>query len=74
MRYPDMERFPVSSTSLRSIGYDVKKKVLEVEFLSGRIYRYFGVPGMLLIKMLAARSIGWFFNRNVRERFEYAEV
>ncbi len=74
MRYADMDRFPVPSSSLRSIGYDVKGRVLEVEFPSGKIYRYFGVPGLLLLKLLTANSIGRYFNRYIREQFDYAEV
>ena len=70
----NMRRFSVSSTSMRSIGYDVKKRILEVEFPSGKIYRYFGVPGLLLLRLLSADSIGRYFNRYVRDRFEYAEV
>lgn len=69
-----MRRFSVSSTSLRSLGYDVRRRVLEVEFLSGKIYRYFEVPGLLLLRLLAADSIGAYFNRHVRDRFRYAEV
>lgn len=69
-----MRRFSVPSASLRSIGYDVKRRVLEVEFLSGKIYRYFEVPGLLLLKLLTANSIGRYFNRHIRDRFEYAEV
>jgi KTSC domain-containing protein len=38
-----MRREPVSSSSIAAIGYDVRSEALEVEFVSGRIYRYRGV-------------------------------
>ena len=34
----------VSSSSVRSIGYDAERAVLEVEFCAGNIYRYYDVP------------------------------
>lgn len=52
----------------------MRRRVLEVEFLSGKIYRYFEVPGLLVLRLLSADSIGRCFNRSIRDRFEYAEV
>lgn len=38
-----MIRQPVSSSNIRSIGYDSKSNTLEIEFHSGGVYQYFGV-------------------------------
>lgn len=39
-----MNRTPVSSSNLASIGYDHESMVLEIKFHSGGIYQYFNVP------------------------------
>lgn len=38
-----MDRTPVSSTNLKSVGYDAVNRVLEIEFHDGGIYQYFNV-------------------------------
>jgi YD repeat-containing protein len=38
-----MERKKVSSNSIRSVGYDERDRVLEVEFSDGRITQFSGV-------------------------------
>ena len=39
-----MNRSPVSSINVASVGYDGSTLTLEVEFLSGSVYQYFDVP------------------------------
>ena len=39
-----MERIPVSSSNIASLGYDAATQTLQVEFLSGSIYQCFDVP------------------------------
>lgn len=39
-----MQRFPIQSSMLRSVGYDPQSKTLETEFNNGRIHQYMGVP------------------------------
>lgn len=38
-----MKRIPVSSSNLASVGYDEISQALEIEFLHGGVYQYFGV-------------------------------
>ncbi len=42
-----MDRKPVRSSNIRSVGYEVETQVLELEFHSGGIYRYPGVPEVI---------------------------
>lgn len=60
-----MERQPVKSTNVKSVGYDAKKKVLEVEFKSGGVYQYAGVPPEMYADLLKAESIGRFVSQVV---------
>ncbi len=39
-----MDRTPVSSSNLASVGYDSESMVLEIEFLNGSVYQYFDAP------------------------------
>jgi hypothetical protein len=62
-----MNRIPERSAQLASIGYDVAKGVLEVEFRKGGIYQYVGVCAETHRQLLAAPSIGTYFNEMIRE-------
>ena len=60
-----MQRTSVTSTNIRSIGYDSQSATLEVEFTSGDIYQYFDVPKHLYNGLLQAASPGQFININI---------
>lgn len=62
-----MERVPVESEALRSVGYDRRRRVLEVEFASGAIYRYLGVPSRTHAALMQARSLGGYFGEHIRD-------
>ena len=68
-----MRRMPVESSSLAAVGYEAATQRLEVEFVSGRVYRYSGVPEFLFRALLAARSKGRYFNQSIRDRFPHEE-
>jgi hypothetical protein len=69
-----MQRRPVSSSAVRSVGYDAAGRTLEVEFASGDIYLYFDVPPELHEGLMAAGSVGTFVNKHVRENFRYVKT
>ncbi|MGH8077747.1 MAG: KTSC domain-containing protein [Lysobacter sp.] len=70
-----MERVRVDSEALRSIGYDVGTKVLEIEFASRTVYRYFDVPDYLHLGLMAADSHGQFYADFIRNAgFDYVQV
>jgi len=69
-----MERTVVESSSVRSIGYDPATFELEIEFNSGRAYRYQQVPPAAYRLLLRAPSIGEFVNKQIKPRFEAKEV
>ena len=48
--------------------------LLEVEFHSGEVYRYFDVPARLVLELLRADSIGRFFNAHIRPKFAFEKV
>ncbi|WP_047198229.1 KTSC domain-containing protein [Caldimonas brevitalea] len=69
-----MQRHTVASSSLRSVGYDPSHQLLEVEFATGRVYRYEDVPQEAYDELLAADSLGRHFNARVRDRYPTEEV
>ena len=69
-----MRRVPVESEALRGVGYDAIRRVLEIEFHSGEVYRYFDVPGSVHAGLMGAESHGEYFSQHVRDRFEYEHL
>ena len=69
-----MDRISVSSSAVRSIGYDAMAAILEVEFTSGRVYQYQGVPPEHYDKILRAESKGTYWNAHIKERFPFRRV
>lgn len=69
-----MNRIPVTSSNIRSIGYDRQLANLEVEFTSGDVYRYFDVPEHLYQQFLHASSHGQFLNDYIRYSYRYQKV
>lgn len=64
----------VASTSLQSVGYDERTQTLEVQFTSGRVYQYYGVPANMFGEMMGAPSKGQFFNTYIRRSYAFSRV
>lgn len=62
-----MDRTPVSSSNLSSVGYDASNRILEIEFNSGRIYQYSNVPEDIYEGLMAAPSHGKYFYQHIRD-------
>jgi hypothetical protein len=69
-----MLRSPVTSSSLAAVGYDPADQVLEVEFTSGSVYQYIGVPVAVYTELLAAPSLGSYLARRVKPRYPVLRV
>lgn len=61
----------VESSTLTTVAYDCDNQVLRLEFRSRAVYHYFGVPPSVHLDLMAAKSKGSYFNRNIRGRFPY---
>ena len=69
-----MNKQPVSSSLVKSIGYDRQTETLEIEFGSGRVYQYYGVPDNLHNEIMQTPSKGQFFNTYIRDQYPYSRV
>ncbi len=64
-----MRRVAVESASIASIGYDRKRRELEVEFReTGDVYRYFKVSAAEYADFIAAESKGSYLNQVFKPR------
>ena len=69
-----MNRVPVVSSNIRSVGYDESSETLEIEFTSGSIYQYFDVPESEYKRLINAASKGRYFNQNIKESYRYVQI
>ena len=69
-----MDRQPVNSSDICSVGYDAESRILEIEFHSGGIYHYAKVPEKLYRGLMQASSKGSYFHRNIRERYPTTRI
>jgi hypothetical protein len=70
-----MKRKPVKSSALKSVGYNEEKKLLEVEILeTGRVYQYKEVPLEEYMSFIEAPSLGIYYNKIIKDRYEHDEV
>lgn len=69
-----MERYNVASSNIRSVGYDPQTQTLEVEFMNGTIYQYYGVPEQIYDQMMGEQSKGRFLNTYIRNQYPYSRV
>jgi hypothetical protein len=69
-----MKRQPVTSSNVKSVGYDDFKHLLEVEFSNGDVYQYIGVPENTYVAFMQAPSIGKAVHEMLRGKFKYQKV
>lgn len=69
-----MERQPVKSRIMRSVGYDDSTKNLEIEFQTGLVYQYSGVPPKVYSDLINSEAVGKYFSEKVRNRFRTKQV
>lgn len=68
------ERYMVSSSNILSVGYEEGSETLEVEFLNGSIYQYFGVPKHLYDQLMGEPSKGKFLNTYIKNQYPFSRV
>ncbi len=69
-----MERQPVTSSNILSIGYSASSLTLEIEFTSGAIYQYFDVSEAEHEGLMSAASHGAYLSRQIKGKYRYARV
>jgi hypothetical protein len=69
-----MNRTPVTSSNLASVGYDPAQQTLEIEFQTGSVYQYYDVPQEIYDALMAAESHGQYFTSQIRSNYLYRQI
>ena len=69
MNTVSIQHIRVSSSNIRSIGYDECSSILEVRFHGGGLYQHYDIPASLFDDFLNAGSKGGFYYRRLRNRY-----
>jgi len=69
-----MNRQPLDSSNIKSVGFDSNANIMEVEFKSGDVYRYDNVSGETHQRLLNHPSPGAFLHASVKNRFPSTKV
>ncbi|MBI3006573.1 MAG: KTSC domain-containing protein [Ignavibacteriales bacterium] len=69
-----MQRVPVSSSHIISIGYDRESRLLEIEYKDGNVYQYLDVPIEENEALMQAESHGRYINNHIRNRYKYSRI
>lgn len=64
----------LQSSNLRSATYEATSRKLTIEFHSGGVYAYTGVPEQVFADLLAATSHGRYFSAMIRDRYRYRRL
>ncbi len=75
----EIERIPVKSSNLVSVGLNPFKHILEIEFKGDKskgnsIYQYQGVPNDVFLGLMMAESCGKYFHKNIKEKYRGIKV
>ena len=62
------------STVISRFVYVPETGELTIEFVTGRRYRYFDVPSETIDQFRAAFSKGAYFNRHIRDEYQFQEL
>lgn len=69
-----MNRDPVSSSNLVSVGYDENSQTLEIEFNNGAIYQYYNINFGLYNQFMQSASKGQFLHAYIKNAYAYSRV
>jgi hypothetical protein len=70
----EMQRQPVNSIDIATIGYDETTETLEIEFKATGIYRYFSVPKTVTEEFQRTPSPGKFFLQHIKGKYAWEKV
>jgi KTSC domain len=56
----------LTSSNLRRCAYDIETETLHLQFQSGKVYDYEGVPVSVYNGLLEASSAGQYFNSEIK--------
>jgi hypothetical protein len=64
----------VQSSGLVSVGYSKRRHILEIEFLSGSVYRYVDVPPSVYRDLVSAESKTGYYASHIKRNYRSVRV
>ena len=65
-----VQRVLVESGKLNSIGYDLNRRTLEIQYDNGEVYQYYEVPQVVYSRMMNAEFTFGYFSHHIKYRFK----
>lgn len=65
-----MQMIPVRSSAIEAVGYDPDTRRMRISFKQGRTYDFCGVPPDVYQGLMSAGSIGSYYDRIIRDRYQ----
>lgn len=69
-----MKRINIISSSIKSVGYDIHKRLLEIEFTRGAIYQYKCIDYIDVLGLLFSDSVGKYFDQHIKKNYEFEKI
>ena len=68
-----IERTPVSSSNVKSVGYSPDDKTMAVEFSDGSVYHYHDVEKDAHDSLVNAKSVGKHLHEQIRGKYSHSK-
>lgn len=66
-----INRIPVASSNIATVGYDKEAHILEIEFHYGAIHQYVDVPEKVFEEIMSSPSQSAYFMNEIKSKFKY---
>lgn len=68
-----VERVPVTSSNIKSVGHDPDTNTLAVEFSDGSVYHYHDVEKDIHEGLVAAKSVGGYLHSTIKGKYKHSK-
>lgn len=68
-----VERTPISSSNIKSIGHDPETNTLAIEYKDGSVYHYHDVGKDTHDQLISARSVGGFIHSSIKGVYKHSK-
>ena len=65
-----MQMVHVNSSAIEAVGYDVESRRMKIQFTSGNVYDFCGVPEHVYAALVNAFSRGTYYNDHIKDRYQ----
>lgn len=69
-----MDRKPVKSSNVKSIGYDPETRTLEVEYIGGGLYQHEDVGEEDHAALISSESVGSHLHKHIKPKFRLKKL